>query len=330
MFINKLFKAKKKKFVLHIGTNKTGTTAIQTFLFKNRKKLAEKGINYPNIGIHGYGHHNIARALGGQLPSNIGLTDDWINHFVNSTKTADQTILSSELFHLEKTPESLNTIFPRNDTLIILYLRDHVSYLTSWYQQAVQLRNITSSFSEFIRLDYTQLNYSILIDKWMKAFNNVSVRSFDRNSFPNGCVIEDFCRSVIPITDLDRTLQGVANPSISGNLLFFKLILNNFINDSTNHQYAKDIKDMSSLDNNFQGKISISEADNKYLNFEYKKDKLNIQKKYSIFFPPPKSLNNMDLFYNQKTVSRDFKKIISFAKENNLSIYKKIPNFLKK
>ena len=166
----------------------------------------------------------------------------------------------------------------------------------------------------------------------MKAFNfnNVSVRSYDRNSFPNGCIIEDFCRSVIPITDLERTLQGVANPSIAGNLLFFKLILNNFINDSTNHQYAKDIKDMSSLDNNFQGKISISEADNKYLNLKYKRDKLNIQKKYSIFFPPPKSLNNMDLFYNQKTVNRDFKKIISFAKENNLSIYKKIPNFLKK
>ena len=51
---------------------------------------------------------------------------------------------------------------------------------------------------------------------------------------------------------------------------------------------------------------------------------------YSISFPPLKSLNNMDFFYNQKTVNRDFKKIISFAKENNLSIYKKIPNFLKK
>ena len=329
MSTNKSFKAKKKKFILHIGTNKTGTTAIQTFLFKNRKKLAEKGINYPNIGIHGYGHHNIARALGGQLPSNIGLTDDWIYHLFNSTKTADQTILSSELFHLAN-PESLNTIFPRNDTLIILYLRDHFSYLTSWYQQAVQLRNITSSFTEFIRLDYTQLNYSILIDKWMKAFNNVSVRSFDRNSFPNGCVIEDFCRSTIPTTCLDRASQGIINPSIAGNLLFFKLILNNFINDSNNYQYAGDVKKMSSLDKNFQGKISISEKDNKYLNFKYKEDKLNIQKKYSISFPPLKSLNNMDFFYNQKTVNRDFKKIISFAKENNLSIYKKIPNFLKK
>ena len=44
------FKARKKKFVLHIGMNKTGTSAIQTFLFKNRKELAKKGINYPNIG----------------------------------------------------------------------------------------------------------------------------------------------------------------------------------------------------------------------------------------------------------------------------------------
>lgn len=330
MFYNKLFKKRKKKFVLHIGTNKTGTTAIQTFLFKNRKKLAEIGINYPNIGIQGYGHHNIARALNGQLPSNIGLDDDWIKDFISGAKNADQTIISSELFHIANNPKNLHKIFPRDDTLVILYLRDQISYLTSWYQQAIQLRNITSSFSEFIQLSYTQLNYSLLIDKWSQAFgiNNLSVRSFDRDIFPNRCIIEDFCKSIIPTEDLKRT-KGESNPSIAGNLLFFKLILNNFISDVSNYQYDKEIKRLAQLDKKFIGTIPISANDYQYLKLKYKQDNQNIKNKFSVSLPIPKNLNNEDFFYNPKTIDVDFKKIISFACEKNLSIFEKIPNFLK-
>ena len=36
---------------IHVGTPKTGTSAIQVFCSKNRKLLKEKGVCYPNLGF---------------------------------------------------------------------------------------------------------------------------------------------------------------------------------------------------------------------------------------------------------------------------------------
>lgn len=36
-----------KTFTLHIGTEKTGTTTLQSFLSKNRDALSKQGIIYP-------------------------------------------------------------------------------------------------------------------------------------------------------------------------------------------------------------------------------------------------------------------------------------------
>ena len=41
------------KLILHIGTHKTGTTALQRFLHSNREPLAVQGIHYATPG-HGY------------------------------------------------------------------------------------------------------------------------------------------------------------------------------------------------------------------------------------------------------------------------------------
>ncbi|NBW61199.1 MAG: hypothetical protein EBR31_05685, partial [Methylophilaceae bacterium] len=51
-----------KKIFIHSGLHKTGTTALQAMLFKNRKNLSVQDFYYPSSGIprNFYGHHNIA------------------------------------------------------------------------------------------------------------------------------------------------------------------------------------------------------------------------------------------------------------------------------
>jgi hypothetical protein len=39
---------RKKKVYFHIGTHKTGTTALQSFFVKNRNVLSQNGIQYEN------------------------------------------------------------------------------------------------------------------------------------------------------------------------------------------------------------------------------------------------------------------------------------------
>ena len=55
------------KFILHVGTHKTGTTSIQKYCRKNEDVLKEESILYPNFDVIGkpkrYAHHEVAHAL---------------------------------------------------------------------------------------------------------------------------------------------------------------------------------------------------------------------------------------------------------------------------
>lgn len=41
-----------KRVIVHIGWEKTGTSALQAFCNRNRAWLAERGVSYPAIGRH--------------------------------------------------------------------------------------------------------------------------------------------------------------------------------------------------------------------------------------------------------------------------------------
>jgi hypothetical protein len=49
---------------LHIGMNKTGTSALQRFFAQNQVRLAENGVLYPVSGRAGDAHYCLSRALG--------------------------------------------------------------------------------------------------------------------------------------------------------------------------------------------------------------------------------------------------------------------------
>ncbi len=48
---------------LHVGLPKTGTSAIQNFLFQNNKILQEQGVFYPDFVTHWSQHVPLAKAI---------------------------------------------------------------------------------------------------------------------------------------------------------------------------------------------------------------------------------------------------------------------------
>ena len=276
------FLKKKKKFILHIGTNKTGTTAIQSFLYNNSQQLRNFGFHYPDFGIHNNGHHNLARLLKGAKLDLLNIKPNWQDKFKSELKKNDKTIISSELFHTFENPKNLYKFFPRDETLVILYIREHLAYLMSWYQQAVQLRNITCSFKEYIDFHYCQLDYDNLISKWVAAYGraNVKIEVFDKNNFKNNNIIEDFCEKLgIPFNST-KPLKKVSNKSIAGNLLFFKLLINNFIEDDNDYRLAYEISRLSDLDPSFSGKISIGSEIGNMIRKKYRNQRYKLKLKY--------------------------------------------------
>lgn len=48
--------------ILHAGSHKTGSTALQTMFLANRDRLQAAGICYPEAGLNGAGHHDLVEA----------------------------------------------------------------------------------------------------------------------------------------------------------------------------------------------------------------------------------------------------------------------------
>ncbi len=69
---------------IHIGTLKTGTTSIESFLTHNREKLLKKGYLYPTSGTGkaGYLHKCLCQSIDSRRPYNP-LKNEWIEEWEN-------------------------------------------------------------------------------------------------------------------------------------------------------------------------------------------------------------------------------------------------------
>jgi hypothetical protein len=143
-----------RKCFLHIGTHKTGTTAIQVQLNSNRRQLAEHGFLYPKTGIPSpfAGHHNIAWEVRGdrRFTPGLGTVDDL---FSEIGKSDHDVILSSEDF--ECAADNLGSFISRLEQQelkveVIIYFRDQVSYLQTLYLGLISHQRYDRTFGEFL------------------------------------------------------------------------------------------------------------------------------------------------------------------------------------
>lgn len=103
------------RIVLHIGTHKTGTTAIQKYCASHRDALRRQGLWYPDydlIGAEGhYAHHHLANALAGLSTSRGGEAE--ADRFLAGIRAGagdhETVLISAESFwrHL-RPPEALS------------------------------------------------------------------------------------------------------------------------------------------------------------------------------------------------------------------------------
>jgi hypothetical protein len=167
---------------LHIGTNKTGTTAIQRWLSAHRKELCGRGLLYPTTGMPLRAHHTLASALGFNLRVQ---TSDYKQaaHFRNKLdaeirdSNASRVIISSENFCITRPTEPVRLFFKGLGVRIVVYLRRHDSWWESAYAQAVKMvaqPPYQCGFEHFLRFQRRQHpkfpNYRDLVDRWAYTF----------------------------------------------------------------------------------------------------------------------------------------------------------------
>lgn len=227
---------------LHVGTAKTGTSALQNFIGENLDRFAEYGYYYPETGRVNNCHHGIAFYWGNQdaFKKIFDVHDDQLSRLSDELYAhRDKHILiSSECLLLSTVNwEDFLSVLPHDNIKIIVYFRRQDSLLTSRYMELVKGNQIILPPAEWIKKNFYPNEYLGILNRlssYVKK-DNIIVRVYERQQFVGGSIFSDFCDIFsIPLTDGFVISEKNFNPRLSRNALDFNRLLNTVFDDRSN------------------------------------------------------------------------------------------------
>jgi hypothetical protein len=248
------------KAYLHIGTEKTGTTAIQYFLVSNRKYLLEDGFLYPHSPeetkepkLAPFAHTKIAAFSMKANPLQdihkylqITNAENFLklqNNFQNElaqelNQTKATTVVfsnehcSSRLFlkeEIERLRKLLEPFF--EEIKIIIYLRRQDKFLLSTYSTSV-IGGHTKPFELPSKKNIEQrYDYWNILKKWESVFGreNVIVRIFEREQMFGGDLLSDFT-NLLKIDSIQKYKTAkTLNESLDADSLEYLRLINHYV-----------------------------------------------------------------------------------------------------
>lgn len=232
------------RFILHIGTEKTGTTTLQSYLHAAQSKLSERGVAYYASPGRVESRALAASAVGDQAP------DDFLNqlsvespeqrhvfreqtkqHFHAAMTAMDEhihtVVISSEHFHSRlRQPWQVkwlhDLITPwADDVRVVVYLRQQTDVLSSYYSTALkngEVRNLESLGRKICHAGNHFYNYQSLLELWARVFDKKALepRLFIPDALKQGDIVADFLE-VIGLSSLHATALDLPRQNESVN-----------------------------------------------------------------------------------------------------------------
>jgi hypothetical protein len=238
----------KKTLILHIGMGKTGTTAIQKAMWRNRAALSRAGIAYPVIGAVAGAHHLISP----HLPSNIlGRTNwkplplaDWIAQV--AALPEPRVLMSSELISSAE-PAAVAALCaaltPRFDLHVCIYLRRQDEIIAASYAQGVRGGVQPWPLEKILAGDFSHYDYMERIAPWEKALgrDRLIIRPYERGQFLQGDLVRDFLFRALGLADLPEGFvhdpHTNANTRLSTAATEIKRLINTLVRDTAKSRH---------------------------------------------------------------------------------------------
>jgi|SRR6056297_1513700 len=225
----------KPQIVIHIGANKTGSSAIQSFIRANIDLLTTAGYLVPDSGLglsnRITGEHVFAlqRFINENDPNGLtAAVQDLVSKAEQKTLLLSAENLSNPGRH-QFFAGAANQFAIR----IILYIRRQDDMITSSWQQWQS--KITDDFEAWlIPALQTIGHWDRLVKNWesIVGSGNVTVRIFERSEFPDGNIMLDFldclgidhtdASVVFPKEDINPSFSDVITDLVAGNKLLFR------------------------------------------------------------------------------------------------------------
>jgi hypothetical protein len=298
----------KRLVYIHIGTMKTGSTALQTFFKTNSNHLKKRNIYYPNI-ISQAGNF-LGFSLLPQTPplvhQKMDINSDELYSRLNreiENSIQDRILLSCEAYYLLSTDMFFGRKFPfllkdmllKNENKyqfkIIIYLRQQDDYAESLYKQFIKTHNFYNYYSktihEFIEEFECLLNFKDILSYWEEAFGkeNLIVKIYDKSKFHQKNIFSDFLEIFqIKVDDNFKIPPKDINASLGIKSTEFFRIANSHNPLKNPHQLNKEFVNIvtSLLDKDDKGRTSplLSHNEKQKLLKKYKQDNEVIKNTY--------------------------------------------------
>ena len=182
--------------ILHAGTYKTGTTALQWFLWKNRDRLRAAGLYRPATGAGdgpaSWGHHALVQGL-----NRPGGAETWAALAAECAAAGTpRAVISSELFCNIRAAQALRPVvaaFAGWEIRTVVYFRRQDRYLESLYNHHVKAAGECDGIEAFAERIAHRLDYRGFVQVLERAFGpgSTTVRVYEPERM-QGDICADF------------------------------------------------------------------------------------------------------------------------------------------
>ena len=222
------------KLFLHIGRNKTGTSALQRFLHSNKDALDNFGINYiTNSHVKSVNSNIIFQSC---IPSVYKRLDK--NEKKNVIKGVkiflDQNISENKLSLISAEnisnidPIVFNDIFSDYDIKVMVYIRNELDFLASAYSQKIHTNWVDIDFENYLTDQKLHLTLNESFLNKIKSFktNSLVVRKYAKNDLESKDICKDFIIHGLQmpeaIDSFNYNFKYHSNSSITNEVIEFK------------------------------------------------------------------------------------------------------------
>ncbi|MTH95123.1 glycosyltransferase [Roseibium sp. RKSG952] len=202
-----VFKSKKPRILIHIGSTKTGSTYLQHFFEQNRAALLRNGVWFPEVGLFWQKDRPHKQAGHAAFVSAAVRDEQHLKQYLETGLSLaggriHTIILSSEAYFLNRKSVQLADYFAGYPIQMIGYFRRQDVWANSQYCEFVgggAIGKVDIPIGEWLESPITRerLSYKSYIDLWAAKIGreNIIVRPYEKMQFKDNDLLSDFCQA---------------------------------------------------------------------------------------------------------------------------------------